>query len=147
MFNIPLRIKNLIKKYDTSSPYELAKYLNISIYEYDLPPELRGFCVRVLRRKMIFINEAMTEIEKLIVLCHELGHIRLHNGYGYHFSANTIYFVKSRREAEANLYAVYLLSYRHDIDSELIHRIISEKHPEPIIVHKILNDIMQYEFQ
>ncbi|WP_196603791.1 ImmA/IrrE family metallo-endopeptidase [Pectinatus haikarae] len=146
MFNIPIRVKNLIRKYDTSSPYELAKYLNITIYEYDLPPELRGFCVRVLRRKMIFLSQSMTEIEKTIVLCHELGHIRLHSEYGYHFSANTIYFVKSRCEAEANLYAAYLLSYRHDIDSGLIHRIISEKHPDPKTVHTMLNDIMRCEF-
>lgn len=146
MFNIPVRVKHLINKYDTCDPYELAKDLGIFVYEYDLPPELRGFFVRVLRRKMIFLNQSMTEIEKTIVLCHELGHVRLHVGYGYYLEASTSYYVPCKREAEANLFATYFLSYRHNIDADLIQRIISEKQPDPKMVHAILNDIMKCEF-
>lgn len=146
MINIPIRVKNLIRKYGTSNPYDLSYDLNIEICECALPDKIRGFFVQALRKKFIVLNSEMTEIEKTIVLCHELGHVRLHSGYGYHFSASTTYFVSSKKEAEANLYCVYLLARRHDIDCKLVDRIISEKRPEPKLVHQILNDVMQYEF-
>lgn len=146
MINIPIRVKNLIRKYGTSNPYELADELDIKICECVLPDKVRGFFVRALRRKFIVLNTNMTEIEKTIVLCHEIGHVRLHSGYGYHFSASTTYFVSSKKEVEANLYCVHLLARRHDIDCKLIDKIISEKKPEPKLVHQILNDIMRCEF-
>ena len=36
MKNIKKRVKNLIKKYGTSNPYKLCKYLNIEIFYMDL---------------------------------------------------------------------------------------------------------------
>ena len=73
MFNIPLRVENLILKYDTANPYQLAKCLNFDIYELDLPSAIRGFLIRPLRRKCIVLNANLSELQKHIVLCHELG--------------------------------------------------------------------------
>lgn len=81
MFNISLRVENLILKYDTANPYQLAKCLNFDIYELDLPSEIRGFLIRPLRRKCIVLNSNLSELQKQIVLCHEIGHARLHSGY------------------------------------------------------------------
>ncbi len=141
-FNIALRVKNLIKKYDTSNPYELAKLLNIDVYEFKLPPDVRGFLIRPLRRKMIFLNAGLSETEKLVALCHELGHARIHNGYGYTLRANTPYYRNSRREAEANEFAAHLLSYRHDINADMLQQVLNQKRPEPLLVHKMLNEII-----
>ena len=79
MLNIPLRVKNLVNKFDTANPYKLAKLLNIDVYEYDLPIDIRGFIVRPLRRKCILLNKSLSETEKIVVLCHEkhtLAYIR-----------------------------------------------------------------------
>ena len=34
MLNIKLRVRNLVRKYDTSNPYELARHLKIDVYEF-----------------------------------------------------------------------------------------------------------------
>lgn len=142
MLNIKLRVRNLVQKYDTSNPYELAKLLNIDVYEFKLPPDVRGFLIRPLRRKMIFLNDELSETEKLVVLSHELGHARLHSGYGYTLRANTPYYRNSRREAEANEFAAHLLSYRHDINTDMLQEVLTQKRPEPLMVHKMLNEII-----
>lgn len=143
MLNIKLRVRNLVRKYDTSNPYELAKLLNIDVYEFKLPPDVRGFLIRPLRRKMIFLNAGLSETEKLVALCHELGHARLHNGYGYTLRANTPYYRNSRREAEANEFAAHLLSHRHDINADMLKQVMNQKRPEPLMVHKMLNEIIK----
>lgn len=144
MLNIKLRVRNLVRKYDTSNPYQLAKLLNIDVYEFKLPPDVRGFLIRPLRRKMIFLNDNLTETEKLVVLCHELGHARLHSGYGYSFSANVYvpYYRHSRREAEANEFAAHLLSYSRDINADILQQVLNQKRPEPLMVHRMLNEII-----
>ena len=131
MFNIPLRVENLILKYDTANPYQLAKCLKFDVFELDLPSEIRGFLVRPLRRKCIVLNANLSELQKRIVLCHELGHARLHSGYGYYLSTNKPYYVPCRRENEA-----------HDLDAEHLNAIIKERRPDPMIVHKIINELI-----
>ena len=142
MLNIPLRVGNLILKYDTANPYQLAKCLKFDIYELDLPPAIRGFLVRPLRRKCIVLNVALSELQKNIVLCHELGHARLHSGYGYYLSINKPYYIPCRRENEANEFAIRLLSYIYDLDAEQLNAIIKERRPDPVIVHEIINELI-----
>lgn len=146
MFNIKLRVKNLVKKYGTSSPDILAQDLGIDVCELDLPRKVNGFFVRALRKKFIVLNTNLTEIEREIVLSHEIGHVRLHRGYGYYFSMSGTCYVKCRMETEANIYAIQLLSYRHDIDADLLESVIKNRHPDPCIVHKILTGLITYEF-
>lgn len=131
-----------MRKYDTSNPYELARHLKIDVYEFKLPRDVRGFIIRPLRRKMIFLNDSLSETEKIIALSHELGHVRLHSGYGYTLKANTPYYRSSRREAEANEFAAHLLSYRHDINADMLQQVLNQKRPEPLLVHKMLNEII-----
>ena len=142
MLNIKLRVRNLVRKYDTSNPYELARHLKIDVYEFKLPRDVRGFIIHPLRRKMIFLNDSLSETEKIVALSHELGHVRLHSGYGYTLKANTPYYRSSRREAEANEFAAHLLSYRHDINADMLQQVLNQKRPEPLLVHKMLNEII-----
>lgn len=143
MLNIKLRVRNLVRKYDTYNPYELARHLKIDVYEFKLPPDVRGFLIRPLRRKMIFLNDSLTETEKIVALCHELGHARLHSGYGYTLKANTPYYRSSRREAEANEFAAHLISYSRDINADELQQVINQKRPDPLMVHKMLNEIIR----
>ncbi|WP_312340195.1 ImmA/IrrE family metallo-endopeptidase [Anaerospora hongkongensis] len=140
--NIKLRVSNLVKKHGTCNPYTLSNDLNIGVLTTRLPQSIRGFLVKPLRCKFILLNESLTEEASKIVICHELGHARLHPGYGYYWHPNRTYFVPSKREREANEFAAYLLSHSSDIDSDLIAAIINEKRPDPKTVHRILTEII-----
>lgn len=138
MINIKLRVANLVKKHGTSNPYALADDLGIKIIPVDLPVSVRGFLVWVLRRKIILLNNNLSEIGAKIVICHELGHARLHSGYGYYYDPDNTYFVPSKREAEANSFAAYLLSHSHDLQPEIFTAVLQSRQPNPSVVHRIL---------
>jgi len=140
--NLKIRVKNLVKKHGTANPSYIARNLGIRIFTAPLPDTVRGFLVRVLRRKFIFINENLSDFSQQVVLCHELGHARLHTGYGYYFHPDTTYYVASTHEREANEFAAHLLSYNHDIDGIALAAIIQEKRPDPKTVHKILSEFI-----
>ena len=73
-----------------------------------------------------------------VTVCHELGHARLHAGYGYYLHPDRAYYVRSRLEAEANEYAAHLLAYSTDIDSDQVTHIINQRRPDPREVHLLL---------
>jgi len=144
MINIKIRVANIVRKHGTARPYELAHCLGINVIPVDLPLHIRGFLVRVLRRKIIILNDRLPEESANVVLCHELGHARLHTGYGYYFHPNQTYYVPSKREREANEFAVHLLSYCHDIDAGVVAKIINSNRPNPAVIHKILSELSSY---
>ncbi len=139
--NIKLRVANLVKKYGTSNPYELASDLGIAVMKLDLPENVRGFKIRALGRRYIALNTSLPESNQKVVLCHELGHARLHPAYGYYYTLTGTYFIKSRKEAEANEFAAHLLSYSSDVDGTFLAKVISEKRPDPRVVHQLLNAV------
>jgi len=143
MIDINRLVSNFVVKYGTANPYTLASYLKIRIITTDLPENLRGFLVRVLRRKIIILNDQLSEIGAKVVLCHELGHVRLHSGYGYHFHPNQTYYIPAKREREASEYGARLLSYSHDLDGNLMSKIINEKKPDPKIIHRLLAELIE----
>lgn len=142
MYNYKVRVRNLVKKCGTSNPFEIACYMNIDVLQLKLPNTIRGFLVRVLRRKFIALNANLPYESQKIVVCHELGHAILHKGYGYYLHADMSYYVPSRREKEANQFAIHLLSHSSDLDADLITKVISEKDPDPREVHKILSTLL-----
>ena len=141
--NIKRRVANLIKRHGTADPFYIAHDLNIDIIPFPLPSSIRGFLVRVLRRKIIFVNNSLDDASQKIVVCHELGHARLHVGYGYYLHPNSSYYIPSKREHEANEYALHLLSHSHDIDIGLVIKILKEKRPDPKVVHRLLSELTQ----
>ncbi|WP_110955177.1 ImmA/IrrE family metallo-endopeptidase [Anaerosinus massiliensis] len=143
--NIPLRVRNLVNKHGTSNPLMIAADLNIDVITYDLPVSIRGFLLKVLRRKIIFINNNLAEVQQLIVLCHELGHARLHSGYGYYLHPDMTYYVSSSREHEANEYALNLLMYSHNVDYNLAKVMLDNLKTAPKLVHKMLSELATYD--
>ena len=65
--NIPLRVRNLVERHDTSDPYRIAKELNCIVILAVLPPTVNGFWKRILRRRAIFINENLPEWQQAAV--------------------------------------------------------------------------------
>lgn len=141
--NISFRVKNLVKKYDTCNPYKPAKELHIDVYELDLPQSIRGFFIQPRRRKSIIINRNMTEAEKLVAVAHELGHARLHKGYGMLMKANLPYFRSTKRETEANEFAACLLSYNHDVDVNMLQQIIKKQKTDAQYVHNYMTGAIE----
>lgn len=84
--NIKLRVKNLVNKYQTADPFALAKELDVNILYVPLPEKIRGILVRVLRKKTILLNDKLNYEAQKIVICHELGHVRMHWHAGYFFN-------------------------------------------------------------
>lgn len=123
--NIPLRVRNLVEKYDTSDPYQLAKELNCVVLFADLPMTVNGFWKRILRRRLIMINKNLSEWQQAAGLCHELGHVVCHPGYAA-FSMHIVSFSSSRIEDEANEFAERLMSYRYDLDEYYVSRFLAE---------------------
>lgn len=125
MLNIPLRVKNLMKKYRTKNPYTLCKILKIHIRYMDLG-KVKGIYKKVVTNKFIVINENLSEIMQLVVLCHELGHAILHDTKEIQSFKDYDLFprISNQIEIEANIFAAELL---FDENSDIYETEISEK--------------------
>ena len=142
MINIKVRVRHFVNKYGTADPFHLANDLGIQIVRLPLSDDIRGFLVHVLRRKYIVLNDNLCYDAEKITVCHELGHARLHAGSGYYLHPDSSYYVPCYREREANEYAIHLLSYSSNIDSENLSRIISNRKPDPKEIHYILGKLI-----
>ena len=120
MMNIPLRVKNIVKKYDTADPYRIAKELHFEVVFCDLPQGINGMWRRILRRKYIVINERLNDWQRRAVICHEIAHYRCHHGYKSFSVSGRTWFSSSRKENEANDYAADLMQYGCDVDRRYV---------------------------
>ncbi|WP_193065339.1 ImmA/IrrE family metallo-endopeptidase [Oceanobacillus oncorhynchi] len=107
--NIKSIVYALVKKFGTRDPYELAASLNIMIIEWDLHHEINGYYKYDRRNKYIMINSNLSEIMKVFVLCHELGHAILHPRTNTPFMRNSTLLSVNKIEKEANTFAVELI--------------------------------------
>ena len=125
----------------------LAKELDVNILYVPLPEKIRGILVRVLRKKTILLNDKLNYEAQKIVICHELGHVRMHWHAGYFFQHEGIYYSPARYECEANEFAIHLLNYSSDFiyDKDYILEVLAKENPNPYEVHKIINALMQIE--
>ena len=123
--NIPLRVKNLVDRHDTSDPFRIAKELNCVVFFADLPPTVNGFWKRILRRRAIIINENLEDWQQASVLCHELGHIVCHGRYTA-FSMRNVSYSNTRIENEADEFAKCLMAYRYDPEDYYVEQFLAE---------------------
>lgn len=140
--NIKLRVANLVRKHGTADPFKLARDLDILVLRLSIPGSIRGFFVRALRQKIIILNDDLCYEAQKITVCHELGHARLHAGYGYFFREESTYYASNACETEANQYAAYLLAHSSDISPEIIDRYLSEKQPSRDELKQVLMQII-----
>lgn len=106
--SIQKMVNRLIQKYKTRDPFEICKQLGIWIYIIPLG-NTKGYYTYAQRKKVIFINESLNRIEKIIVCAHELGHALLHPKGNIYFKKNNTYFVLGKYENTANKFAAELL--------------------------------------
>ena len=73
--NISLRVRNLVRKYNTRNPYEICRKMGIDIAYDDLGDTVKGYYRRVFGGDFIVINLNLSDCLKFWVLLHELGHV------------------------------------------------------------------------
>lgn len=126
-YNIPLRVRNLIKRAGSSNPRQIATYLGIKVKFVNTPNHINGFWLRILHRKFIFVNERLDEWQQNAVIAHEIAHIMLHPKYRYFCEDSRSYYCSRRHENEADFFAVNLLSFASpDIESLYVDRFLKE---------------------
>lgn len=119
MKNIKARTGNLIKKYGTRDPEELARELKIHIVKKPFKQTM-GFFRKELRHKFIVINSNLSELDKRIVIAHELGHALFHASASISYVHEYTLFPRGKIEIEANKFAAELLINENEIDPCLI---------------------------
>ncbi|MGH4050601.1 MAG: ImmA/IrrE family metallo-endopeptidase [Clostridium sp.] len=101
--------QQMIKKYKTNDPFELAELLKIKIvYEY-LGKHTRGFYQACPKVKIIHINNELDNADRRIVCAHELGHAVLHSKLNIIFLQKNTFYVNNKFEREANTFAAELI--------------------------------------
>lgn len=109
MSKIERIVSELFHKYNTASPFELCDCLGIEVIYQELPESVRGFFVKILKKFVVVINDAVDEDEARVVCAHELGHIMLHSDTNSISLSSRTYFCTSKYEREADLFAAELL--------------------------------------
>lgn len=103
------RIANsLVRKYQTRDPFRIARALGYVVIRTPLKG-IRGFCQKLNRRQVIYVDSNLPEPEARFVCAHEIGHLLMHRGYNRIFMDTNTYFPVNRQEIEASRFAVDLL--------------------------------------
>lgn len=101
-------VSSYVRKYDTRNPFELAEYLNIQVQIGNLG-SCSGCYMFLKNHKCIFLNEELSEKERIVVMAHELGHAIMHRKENCYFIRNKTFLLTSKNETEANRFAAELL--------------------------------------
>ena len=102
------KVLSLVRKFGTSNPYKIAKELDINLLEADLG-EVKGYYTKIRRIKFIFINENLSQDEKIFTMAHELGHAVLHCDTQTPHLMSMKYRHTSKIESEADEFATILI--------------------------------------
>lgn len=106
--DIKAKVNKLVYKYKTRNPFEIVKGINVILVFYPLDG-VRGFYQYFQRNNIIYIDEKLSDSDKLFVLAHELGHMMLHKKSNAIFMDTRTQFKTTKYEIEANKFAMELL--------------------------------------
>lgn len=127
--SIRKRTHSLIKKYETTDPFELCGHLGIYVFKKDLGKNILGLRTMLNRAPIILLNSRNTEEEERPVCLHELGHHCCgHKNNADKLTKDNMRFIAQGEEFEANFFMVSVLTYGVNIaeyptkDSLMKHR-------------------------
>ena len=107
--------QNLIKKYRTNNPYEIAEALNIVVKRTKFD-NLKGMYKDISRIGFVWLNDELDETAERVVLMHEIGHHLLHRHLAVNsFQEFTLYDMSGKPEMEANIFAADMLVSDNDV--------------------------------
>ena len=116
--NIKRLVDSLVRKYKTRNPFEIISHLNVIIVFYPLHG-VKGFYQYFQRNNIIYIDEALSDQERLFVCAHELGHMLLHKKANAIFMDSRTQLNTTKYEIEADRFAIDLLISDIDIEEYL----------------------------
>lgn len=111
-------IDSVIKKHGTRDPFEISQNLNVLLVFYPLHG-VKGFYQYFQRNNIIYIDEQLSNEEKIFVCAHELGHMLMHKGKNAIFMDSRTHFNTSKYEIEADRFAIGLLVPDESIEEHL----------------------------
>ena len=101
-------VSALVRKHQSRNPFEIIRGMNV-ILIYAPLVDVRGFYQYFQRNNIIYIDENLTEQEKIFVCAHELGHMLLHKNSNAIYMDTKTHFNTNKYELEADLFAMELL--------------------------------------
>lgn len=107
MTDIKNIVNKLVKKYGTTSPYELCDLMGIKVTKCELGT-VRGYYYHAYRVKQIYLNCNLQRDYEKLVLSHELGHAILHPNANTPFYRANTYMSVDKMEIEANTFGIDL---------------------------------------
>lgn len=107
-------VEKLVRTHKTRNPFEIIKGMNVILVIYPLEG-VRGFYQYFQRNNIIYIDEKLSENEKLFVCAHELGHMLLHKKSNFIYMDTNTHFNTDKYENEADSFAINLLISDEDL--------------------------------
>lgn len=99
----------VVKKYKSRNPFEIIRGMKNVILVNAPITDVRGFYQYFKRNYIIYINENLSEHDKVFVCAHELGHLFLHKKTNHIYMDAKTEFNTDKFEIEANTFATELL--------------------------------------
>ena len=101
-------IYDLAKSFDTNDPFKVAEDKGIYIVEKNLG-KVYGFYTKLYRKKLIFINNNLSQARRVFTCAHELGHAILHPNESTPKLSRQSLTSSLKIEREANEFATHFL--------------------------------------
>ncbi len=112
---IEKKVKQLVRKFGTRNPFELADMMGAILIHAPLKGGTRGFYSYYKRNGIICVDSSLSEQDANFVCAHELGHYVLHRKENSVLLKNTTFLNTNKFEIQANRFAVNLLISDEDI--------------------------------
>lgn len=116
--NIKRLVDSLVRKYKSRNPFEIIEHLNVIVVFYPLHG-VKGFYQYFQRNNIIYIDDTLSDQEKLFVCAHELGHMLLHKKANAIFMDSRTQLNTTKYENEADRFAMSLLISDDMIETHL----------------------------
>lgn len=106
------KVVNIVRKYETNNPEELARHIGVHVYYVSLKHRMNGAYIKVGKRQIVLIEKDLDFNHRQVVLAHELGHIFLKQ-HGKRFADLHLLSKEERdfREYSANKFAFLLIAH------------------------------------
>jgi hypothetical protein len=116
IFNL---IKSVYNKVGSLDPMAIAKAYKYNIIYRPIGPMTLGTRIQSCRKTTIILDDNLQEAEQILVPLHEIKHCLMDKGVGTPFLRRYSTFVPiSKRESEANEFAMNCLAYLYSYDLE-----------------------------
>lgn len=109
--------EDIRQKCGSRDPYEIAQSLGIMVRYSNEFKTLCGLYAIIGQKRVIILNDNLSESRRKIILAHEIGHDQLHRDLAENTALQDfmLYDMSARPEYEANMFAADLLLSDEDV--------------------------------